>query len=304
MNEKIKLTALLCAFMLVFSTTMSGCAKKVQFEEQTTTRDNKIKINTVDSDIPDGSSIVIGDDGQSYLVDGEGNSVVYEAPSTYVIPDAGAETTKSTATTTKSTTKSTTSKTIRTITTTTTVAPTTSQQDKVYGVLLSRRQNIDDRVGNYLDNYSVDTLDVRFENGGKEWAVKLIKGKYGSSTVGCETCIYIKEAGQSNWQEADDADKKNVAMTLWQYVDDEKVEKTEVPTKLCWWTSILKNSTLYGGEEKTLIMKSVITFSTDSMKEAFCDSLEENGIACGTTNNYQTPNRYSTDGRTVTIIWR
>lgn len=306
MNDRKRTVALLCAFVLVFSTAMSGCAKKVKFEEQTTTEDNKIRINTIDTGTTDNSDVVIGeDDGQSFLVDGEDSAVVYDATSEYVIPDVGGGTVVVNPTTaaTKTTKKATTKKTIKTVTEKDTTQPTTSQQDKVYSVLASRRQNIDDKAGNDLSNYSVNTLDVRFENGGKEWAVKLIKGKYDSSTIGCETCVYVKEAGQSNWQEADDADRKNISMTLWQKVDDENYSKADIPQRLCWWTSILLNGKLYGGSNTSLTMKSTITFSTETMKNAFCDSLEEKNIKYGDTKDYKTPNTYSTDGRTVTIIW-
>ena len=301
MNNRKRFVAILCAFMLVFSTAMSGCAKKVKFEKQETTKDNKIKINTVDDEIPEGYSLVMGDDGQSYLVDSEDNSIVYDATSTYIIPDAG-NTQKTTSTTSKTTkTTKTTKKT--TTTTTKTTQTTTSQHDKVMSVLSKRRPNIDDKAGNDLDDYNVDTLDIRFENGGKEWAVKFIKGQYGSSVFGCETCIYLKESGHSNWQIADDADRKNVSMTLWQFVDDENVERIEEPKKSCWWSSIIQNGRLYGNNQ-SLIMRSVITFNTAVMADTFCDALEEKGFTNGSTSDYGSAGRYSVEDRTVTIVWR
>lgn len=84
--DKKRLVALLCAFVLVFTSAFAGCANKVTFKETPTKADDKIVIGESYDDIPDDSEIVIGEDGQSYLVDGEGNSVVYEAPSAYVVP--------------------------------------------------------------------------------------------------------------------------------------------------------------------------------------------------------------------------
>ena len=302
MNDRKRFVAILCAFVLVFSTAMSGCAKKVKFEKQETTKDNKIKINTVDDEIPEGYSLVMGEDGQSYLVDSEDNSIVYDATSIYVIPNTADN--KTTASTKATTTTKKTTTTVKVIPSSATTQPTTSQQDKVLSVLSSRRHNIDDKAGNDLDNYNVDTLDVRFEYGNKKWAVKLFKGKYASSTIGCETCIYILEEGQSNWQEADDADRQNVEMTLWQEIDDENYAKTEEPLKSCWWSKIIQNGSLYGGNKKSLVMRTTINMSTSAMADAFCDALEEKGFAYGSVSGYQNAGNYSVDGRTVTVVWR
>ena len=85
--DKKRTTALLCAFILVFVSVFSGCAKKVTYKEKSTKADDSIVIGEeYGEDIPEDSEIVVGEDGQSYLVDGEGNSVVYEAPSAYVVP--------------------------------------------------------------------------------------------------------------------------------------------------------------------------------------------------------------------------
>ena len=105
MNKK-RLVALLCAFILVFTAVFTGCADKVTFNETTTKADDKIVIGEDYEDIPDDAEIVVGEDGQSYLVDGEGNSIVYEAPSAYVVPTQAPVATSSSPTTSSTTKKS------------------------------------------------------------------------------------------------------------------------------------------------------------------------------------------------------
>lgn len=301
MNDRKRTVALLCAFVLVFSTALSGCAKKVKFEEQTTTKDNKIKINTIDMEIPDGSSIVVGDDGQSYLVDGEGNSVVYEAPSAYVIPDVGGNTT---TTTTKTTKKTTTKKT--TTTTTTTTQPTTSQQSKVYDVLSRKRPyNIVEYMTDDLPNYNVNSIEIGFEDGPRSWLIKFYKGQYDSSTIGCESCIYTKPSGNSSYKKADDEFVMNVNMTMWQMSGGDCIKTTNGISKNSWWVYNFEQGKLEGKNPKNLALKCDITLKSGKTLELFVEALENNGFTEGSSaEKYQDAGKYIVNGQTVTFVWR
>ena len=77
-NSKTRYIALLCSFIIVFSIVLTGCGsvKKITQKKSANSSD-EIQIGT-NSDVLEGpTQIVVSDDGQSYIVDNNGHSVVY-----------------------------------------------------------------------------------------------------------------------------------------------------------------------------------------------------------------------------------
>lgn len=304
MNSKYRYIALFCAFVIVFSTVLSGCStKKVEFKETTTTGNDMIKIDL------DTAEISTNEDGQSFLVDGEGNSVVYDATSTYVIPnnDVVIVPTLPSSSSKSSTTKSTAKKTAKSIITVTdppTTEPTTSQQKKVYDILAKKRA-FDISDNNYiktdLPEYKVEKLNIDF-NSKDNWRISLIKGRYDTNTVGGEVCLY-KSTGDG-YKRVDDEDRKEISITMWQQINDESYNDSVLPTTRSWWLTNFQNGKLYENSTDSLIMKVTIDFKTAGMCEAFCEALESKGFEYGSTSSYRNKGMYSSDGRSATIVWQ
>ena len=76
---KTRVVALVSVLVFVFTLVLSGCSIGKKFEEPKKNSDGKDIINIGDGyqNIPPDAQIVIGVDGQSYLVDGQGNSYIY-----------------------------------------------------------------------------------------------------------------------------------------------------------------------------------------------------------------------------------
>lgn len=298
-----KSLALLSAFIIVFTASFSGCAKKVTYKEKTTKADDKIVIGQdfADEDIPDDAEIVVGEDGQSYLVDDEGNSIVYEAPSAYVIPGqpvtVADPTTFPTKTTT--TTKKTTTTTKKTTTTTT-----KAEKDVVYDTLRSQRTS-GFVTPKGISNYNTDTLRVKFENNGM-WLLELHKGSYGSKTIGGEAGLYYRTSTDTGYTKVNSSDEMKMSMTIWQYatLDGEPKELLSTSGET-WWLAKFQNGTLSGSEPYTLVMKLTISFPTAAMMEAFADELEfTKGFEYGSNVSVKTPEKYTNDGNSITLIWK
>ena len=83
--------------VFVFTLVLSGCSIGKKFEEPKKNSDGKDIINIGDGyqNIPPDAQIVIGADGQSYLVDGQGNSYIYNPSSVYAVPDTSSSSSSS-----------------------------------------------------------------------------------------------------------------------------------------------------------------------------------------------------------------
>ena len=294
MKERNRLIAFLCAFTLVAGIAFSGCAKRVKFDDSKTTTDGRVTLGAFD-DIPEGSEIVIGADGQSYLVDGEGNSVVYEPPTAYVIPGVPATNPVNTTTTT---TKPTTKPTIKTIPTKKTTESTTSPQDAVIAKLKTMRM-----YGKNTDGYGADKLYIEFEDEGKQWLVEFHKGGYGSSTVGCEIGVYKDEDAKSVFVKESDSDKILSSAKL--YSGRNEVASFGTSSQSIAWRYSFKNAAPSG--KYTVIAK--VSFPTTLMADAFMDALDENGFEysepdLGLVDGNQARFYSSDDGKTVNILWK
>ena len=303
MNGKYRYIALFCVFVLVFSTVLSGCStKKVEFKETTTTENEMIKIDL------DTAEVSTNEDGQSFLVDGEGNSMVYDATSTFVIPNNDVivptlpSSSGSKSTTTKSTSKKT-SKSITVVTDPPVTEPTTSQKDKVYNILAKKRA-FDISDNNYikadLPEYKVEKLNIDFESR-DNWRITFIKGRYDTNTVGGEVCLY--KSNGDGYKRVDDEDRKEISMTMWQRINDESYTDSVLPTTRSWWLTNFQTGKLYENSTGSLIMKVTVDFKTAGMCEAFCEALEGKGFEQGSTNTYRNTGLYSVDGASVTVVW-
>lgn len=327
---RLRLVALLCSFVFVFSFVLSGCSsvKKITKPDGNTNKNDIINIGDGYGDIPDDWQIVVGSDGQSYLVDGEGNSVVYNPTSAYIDPN--------------STTTTTTSSVIDPSTTLPTVIPelptkpepstepstepsSTTTKLNVYNALaIQRRFGFNKAYDNLagLANFYLDTIRVYFTYNGRDWLIELWKGEYAMASVGCEIGYYYNdrpssdENGRLDWSVAErkhfkcvsDEDAMYTSMELWQYVkstDAEPVQRINFGRRLCWWAADFENGVLENHRDRTdLIMRGSIEFPTNEMRDLFIEGLEERGFKEGSTSSYNTTERYSVNGKKVTVMWR
>lgn len=201
--SNIRATALLLAFMIAFGSVLSGCGiRRVTHKggSSEASTDGIIHIGDSGAQLEGETEIVIGSDGQSYLVDGEGNSIVYDA--VYPNGNSGsvAQRTIITTTTAKVNKATTTAKPQQPTTTKKPETPTTTKQD-IRSILVKNRQ--------YADNsaFTPDPalrdlwtcriyLDLPYD--GNYLMIQLWKGSYGSDKVGCEMGLFSAPENETN----------------------------------------------------------------------------------------------------------
>lgn len=317
--SKTRLLALLSAFIFVFSLVLSGCSIGNKLEKPNI-KAGKNDIIDIVTDNQDGmseySQIVIGADGQSYLVDGEGNSVLYNPVSTYTVTDPS------------SSSSSTTSSKVQNPVTLPTIAPlptSSSSKTEVYNALaIQRKFGFNKAYDNFagLANFYLDTIRVYFTYDEKDWLIELWKGEYAMASVGCEIGFYYndKPSSSSNgplaasvgekkhFKAVEDKDAMYCSMELWQYVkstDAEPVKRIDFGRRRCWWAASFENGVLEKHSDRTsLVMRGTIEFPTYEMMELFVEGLEERGFVEGSTSTYKNVERFTVSGKKVTVNWR
>lgn len=314
--------ALLCSFIIVFSLVLTGCGsiKKITKNKSASGSGDEIQIGQGDVNLEGPTQIVVGVDGQSYIVDNEGHSVIYNNPTqsggqysaSQITPSNTTPKTNSTKTTTK---KNTTTK----KTTTTTESAATPNQ--VYNRLAPQRKfgfNKYYDSGAQFVNFYLQTIRVYFTYDNKDWLIELWKGEYAMATVGCEVGFYYRDHNQNaldmigkDWllyKSVEDEDAMPVSMKLWQYVkstDETPVQKINYAKRNCWWAADFETGVLEKHRDQTtLVMVATIDFPTTKMRDLFTEQLDNEGFREGSINTYHNVDRYAVDGRTVTICWR
>lgn len=317
--SKTRLLALLSAFIFVFSLVLSGCSFGNKLEKPNIKAGKNDIIDIVTDNqggMSEYSQIVIGADGQSYLVDGEGNSVLYNPVSTYTVTDPS------------SSSSSTTSSKVQNPVTLPTIAPlptSSSSKTEVYNALaIQRKFGFNKAYDNFagLANFYLDTIRVYFTYDEKDWLIELWKGEYAMASVGCEIGFYYndKPSSSSNgplaasvgekkhFKAVEDKDAMYCSMELWQYVkstDAEPVKRIDFGRRRCWWAASFENGVLEKHSDRTsLVMRGTIEFPTYEMMELFVEGLEERGFVEGSTSTYKNVERFTVSGKKVTVNWR
>lgn len=318
---KTRITALISALIFVFSLVLSGCSngKDIESPEKTTEKKDVINIGEGDPTIPPDSQIVIGDDGQSYLVDSEGNSIVYNHY--YQNPVTPQPNTPSADTqgTPEESTSSTTKPTVPTLPTST--EPTTS----IFDLLSSKRSvgyNKATASSAALPDSYLDTLRVYFTYNNKDWLIEFWKGEYGKTHVGGEVGIYTNGTPSSTgtsqlsasegeakvFNAAGHSERLNCSVQLWQYVkstDPEPISIASTAMKVCQRNYGFKEGVLENVKYRsTIVMSAKIEFPTLDMRDLFTFALAEKGFQEASTSSYKDVERYYVDDRTVTVNWR
>lgn len=171
-------------------------------------------------------------------------------------------------------------------------------------------------------NFYLDTIRVYFTYEGRDWLIEFWKGEYAMASVGCEIAYYYNDKpsqdknGALDWtvgekkhfKAVEDDDAMYTSMELWQYVkasDQEPVKRITFDRRLCWWATQLEDGILENHRDRTsLVMRGAIEFPSTEMRDLFVEGLEERGFHEGSTASYQTTERYSVDGKEVTVMWR
>lgn len=327
--SKTRYIALLCSFIFVFSLVMTGCGsvKKIT-KKSTSTGGDEIQIGQGDGILEGPTQIVVGDDGQSYIVDNEGHSVIYNSnqsggsysasqinttakPNTST--NSGANSTQRPITTKKPAT-----------TATTKVTTTQATPKSVYNALAYQRKfgfNKFYDMGAMFVNFYLQTIRAYFTYDNKDWLIELWKGEYAMATVGCEVGFYYREHNQNlldtvgadylHYNSVEDEDTMPVTMKLWQYeksTDETPVLKIDYKrntTPYHWWAADFETGVLETHRDQTtLVMVATIEFPTTKMRDLFTEQLDNKGFREGSINAYHNVDRYDVDGRKVTICWR
>lgn len=318
---KTRITALISALIFVFSLVLSGCSngKDIESPEKTTEKKDVINIGEGDPTIPPDSQIVIGDDGQSYLVDSEGNSIVYNhyyqnpvtpQPNTPPanLPGVPEESTSSTTKPTVPTLPSSTEPTI-----------------SIFDLISSKRSvgyNKATASSAAIPDSYLDTLRVYFTYNNKDWLIEFWKGEYGKTHIGGEIGIYTNGTPSSTgtsklsssegeakvFNAAGHSDRLNCSVQLWQYVkstDPEPISIASTAMKVCQRNYGFKEGVLENVKYRsTIVMSAKIEFPTLDMRDLFIYALEEKGFREASTSSYKDFERYYVDDRTVTVNWR
>ena len=204
-----------------------------------------------------------------------------------------------------------------------TTARTTTQAtpESVYNALAPQRKfgfNKYYDMSASLVNFYLQTIRAYFTFDNKDWLIELWKGEYAMATVGCEVGFYYREHNQSllenpgaDWllyKSVEDEDAMPVSMKLWQYVkatDETPVMKIDYSKRNCWWAADFETGVLEKHRDQTtLVMVATIDFPTTKMRDLFTEQLDNKGFREGTIDGYNNFDRYSVDGRTVTLCWR
>lgn len=318
---KTRITALISALIFVFSLVLSGCSngKDIESPEKTTEKKDVINIGEGDPTIPPDSQIVIGDDGQSYLVDSEGNSIVYNhyyqnpvTPQPNTLP-------ANTPGTPEESTSSTTKPTVPTL------PSSTESTTSIFNMLSSKRSvgyNKATASSAAIPDSYLDTLRVYFTYNNKDWLIEFWKGEYGKTHVGGEVGIYTNGTPSSTgtaqldasigeakvFNAAGHSDRLNCSVQLWQYVkstDPEPISIASTAMKVCQRNYGFKEGVLENVKYRSTIVMSVkIEFPTLDMRDLFTFALDEKGFKEASTSSYKDFERYYVDDRTVTVNWR
>lgn len=331
-NGSKRAIALLCAVILVFSTALTGCSVKKITKKTSKGADDTIKIGE-GTDEDASTTIVVGEDGKSYVVDSEGNSVVYNPTSTAVIKNGNSGVTVPTQASAVTPTQGTT-----TTTTTTTKAvakETTTQKSDVFNDLAYQRKfgfNKAYDMGARYVNFYLDTIRAYFEYDDKYWLIEFWKGEYAMASVGCEIGFYtaspnttaivnplkknseiLEEKGPEyiRYNSVSDSDAMYCSMKLWHYeksTDTKPVQKINFPRTKCWWAADFENGVLEKHSDRTpLIMVGTVEFPNSIMRNLFTEQLEEKGfnqVASGSITSYDKYDVFAVSGNTVTVGWR
>ena len=211
--------------------------------------------------------------------------------------------------------------TTNTTTTTTKVTTTQATPESVYNALAPQRKfgfNKYYDMGAMFVNFYLQTIRAYFTYDNKDWLIELWKGEYAMATVGCEVGFYYREHNQylldtvgADWllyKSVEDEDAMPVSMKLWQYekaTDETPVMKIDYSKRTCWWSADFETGVLEKHRDQTtLVMVATIDFPITKMRDLFTEQLDNKGFREGTIDGYNNVDRYSVDGRTVTLCWR
>ena len=206
-------------------------------------------------------------------------------------------------------------------TTTTKVTTTQATPSSVYNSLAYQRKfgfnKYYDMSASFVNCY-LQTIRAYFTFDNKDWLIELWKGEYAMATVGCEVGFYYREHNQNLldtvgadyllYKSVEDEDAIPVSMKLWQYeksIDSTPVMKIDYSKRNCWWAADFENGVLEKHRDQTtLVMVATIDFHTTRMSALFTEQLDNKGFHEGAIDGYNNVDRYSVDGRTVTLCWR
>lgn len=336
--SKTRYIALLCSFIIVFSIVMTGCGsvKKIT-KKSTSAGGDEIQIGQGDGILEGPTQIVVGDDGQSYIVDNEGHSVIYNSSNSGSLYSQSSVTanTKNNSNSNGSSNNSSSNNSNNNSGQNSTPKPTptpTPNPDEgkeetpktpeaVYNAVAPQRKFGFNKGYDYLApvmNFYLQTIRAYFTYDNKDWLIELWKGEYAMATVGCEVGFYYREHNQSlldtvgaDWlpyKSVKDEDAMPVSMKLWQYVkatDETPVMKIDYSKRNCWWAADFETGVLEKHRDQTtLVMVATIDFPTTKIRDLFTEQLDNKGFREGSINAYHNVDRYDVDGRTVTICWR
>lgn len=327
--SRTRYIALLCLFIFVFSLVLTGCGSVKKIVRNKASGDgDEIQVGSGSEILEGPTQIVVGENGQSYIVDQNGHSVVYNNPTKS--GGAYSQSAVSTQTTKKPTSGSSTnsgsgsgSGSVRTTVPTTkkTTTEQTSSPNAVYNALAPQRKfgfnKLYDKGAQWV-NFYLQTIRCYFTYNNKDWLVELWKGEYAMATVGCEVGFYNREHNQAllenpgpewlHYGSAGDEDAMPVSMKLWQYkksTDSTPTQMIDYGERNCWWAADFETGVLEKHRDQTtLIMIATIDFQTQRMAELFTDQLDKKGFREGSINSYNNYDRYSVDGKKVKICWR
>ncbi|MBP9989499.1 MAG: DUF4474 domain-containing protein [Ruminococcus sp.] len=325
-NISTRVVSLLCAIIFLSTVVFSGCSVKkiTKKETEKNNTEDSFKIGAEEEEVTEDSTIVVGDDGQTYVVDNQGNSKPYTPSSSSSGGSSGNSTPKSTPKTTgnsytpvvnkKSTTK---------------VTPTTASNavtpKEVYNKLAFQRRfgfnkAYDKMAG--LANFFLDSITAYFEYDDKYWLIEFWKGEYAIGAVGCEIGFYTTDVNDVNtyilehkgpeyllYGSVRDEDAMKVTMKLWQYETPEQtvpVQKIDYHIdQPHWWAADFQTGRLYKNSDRTsLVMVGSIEFPNSILRNLFINAMKEKGFKEGTINTYHNYDIYQIEGYKVTVGWR
>ncbi len=139
-----------------------------------------------------------------------------------------------------------------------------------------------------------DTMRCKFNYNKKDWLVQFWKGQYGLVFIGGEIGVYNKPEGRTteHYDCANDKDMLKMSLTMLRKGE----EKFTRPYDKYWWCTGFVPGKLDNYSDRTeLSLRAKITLKDQKMLNAFCESLDNNGLVNGID--------YTTNGNDVYVSW-
>ena len=140
----------------------------------------------------------------------------------------------------------------------------------------------------------MDTMRCKFEYDNRDWMIQFWKGQYGLAFIGHEVGVYTKPKDRTSEHYDAASNEDALYMELYGYRDGEELYHRDYGKY--WWCTGFVPGTLDNLTDRSELSLDVrITMKDREMLNAFCDSLDANGLVANKD--------YTVKGLDVSVKW-